>query len=95
MDSLVSLWPIFVAGAIIIGITWYVIGRKPPNQKRARTKPTRQKKQSADEIAATTKQDLAKARTVEEAFAIGREKLNQISRQIKESKHDEKRRKKY
>ena len=91
MDSLASLWPVLVTGAIIVGISWYVIVRYSPGRKRARTKQTRQKKRPADKITATIEQDLAGARTIEEAFAIGKEELNNIKLQIQQSRHEKRR----
>ncbi len=78
MDLLPLLLAIFAAGVVIGGITWYRL-------KRPRAKRAKRTEQSIDKIAAATRKNLTKAKTVEEAFATGREGLDKIKRQIKES----------
>ncbi|MFC2002498.1 hypothetical protein ACFLV4_00920 [Chloroflexota bacterium] len=93
MDSLWSLWPVLAAIAIIIGITWYVVRRQPTKWKRASAKQPGQQKQPVDKIAITTREKIAKAQTMEEVFAIGKEGLNKIKRQTKEPKYKKRRKK--
>ena len=92
MESLLSwLWVIPVAAVIIIGgLVWYrakphrSIHKSP--QKRVKAKPSGGNEPSVDEIATATKQEMGKARSMEEVFAIGKEGLNKIKGQIKASK---------
>lgn len=85
MDSLLLLGVILAAGVVIGGIIWYRVLRQRPTQRRARTKPSARTEQSVSKIATATKKNLSKARTMEEAFAIGKEGLNKIKGQIKKS----------
>ncbi len=86
MDLLPLLLAILAAGVAIGGITWYLL-------KRPRAKRPKRTEQSIDKIAAATRKNLTKAKTMEEAFATGREGLDKIKRQIKESNPPKRRRK--
>jgi len=86
MDLLPLLVVILAVGVAIGGITWYLLKHPPPTKKRRRAKRPKQTEQSIDEIAAITQKNLTKAQTIEEAFAAGRKGLENIKRQIKESK---------
>lgn len=85
MDLLPLLLAIFAAGVVIGGITWYLLKRPRATKKHPRAKRAKRTEQSIDKIAAATRKNLTKAKTVEEAFATGREGLDKIKRQIKES----------
>ena len=86
MDLLPLLLTILAAGVAIGGITWYLLKHPRTTKKRPKAKRPRRNEQSIDKIAAATKKNLTKAKTVEEAFATGRKGLDKIKRQIKDSK---------
>jgi len=86
MDLLPLLLTILAAGVAIGGITWYQLKRPHTTKKRPKSKPPKRTEQSIDKIAAATKKNLTKAKTMEEAFATGRKGLDKIKRQIKDSK---------
>ena len=99
MDSLLSwLWVIPIAAVVVIaGFIWYrakvhrSIQKSPGILNKA--KPPERNEPSAAEIATTTKKQMAKAQTMEEVFAIGKEGLDQIKGQIKESKYKQRKKK--
>ena len=89
MDLLPFLLTVLAASAVLAGIIWYFLKRPHPAKKRRAKRPAR----SMDKIAATTRKNLTKTQTVEEAFAVGKEGLNQIKRQIKDSESQKRKRK--
>jgi len=86
MDLLPFLLAIFVALVVIGGLIWYIIRQQRPPKKRTRRKRPASSNPSFDKITTATEKNLAKAETMEEVFAAGREGLNRIKRQIKEPK---------
>ena len=99
MDALLSwLWVIPIAAVlVIVGLVWHRTkpqrrARKSP-RKRRKTKLSGRDEQSAADIAAATKQKMTKARTMEEVFAIGKEGLDRIKGQIKDSEPKKRRKK--
>ncbi len=81
MDLLPFLLAVLAAGVVLAGIIWYLLKRPPRAKKRRAKRPA----QSIDKIAAATRKNLTKTQTVEEAFAVGKEGLDRIKRQIKDS----------
>jgi len=86
MDLLPLLLTILAAGVAIGGITWYQLKHSRTTKKRPKARQLKRTEQSIDKIAAATKKNLTKAKTMEEAFATGRKGLDKIKRQIKDSK---------
>ena len=93
MDLLTFLLAVVAVGAVTGGIMWYLLKRPHSAKPRVRTKQPKKAEQSIDEIATSTKQRISRAQTMEEAFAAGREGLEKIKHQIKESKPPKPRRK--
>ena len=93
MDLLTFLLAIVAVGVGIGGITWYLLKRPHTAKPRVRANRPKQTEQSIDEIATSTKQRISRAQTMEEAFAAGREGLNRIRRQIKQSEAQKRRKK--
>ena len=86
MDLLPFLLAIFIALVVISGLIWYIIRQQRTPKKRSRRKRPARSETSFDQITAATEKNLSKAETMEEVFAAGREGLNRIKKQIKESK---------
>ena len=86
MDLLPFLLSILAAGVVIGGITWYLLKHPRIAKKRHAAKRPAQREKSIDKIATATRKNLTKAQTMEEVFAAGREGLNRIKREIKDSK---------
>jgi flagellar basal body-associated protein FliL len=86
MDLLPLLLAIFIALVVIGGLIWYLFKQPRTPKKRSRRKRPARSEPSFDKITAATERNLSKAETMEEVFAAGREGLNQIKKQIKESK---------
>ena len=72
---------VLAAGVVLAGIIWYLLRRSPRAKKRRTKRPA----PSMDKIAAATRRNLTKTQTVEEAFAVGKEGLERIKRQIKDA----------
>jgi len=81
MDLLPFALAVLSAGVVLAGIIWYLLKRLPRTKKRRGKRPAR----SMDNIAAATRKNLTKTQTVEEAFAVGKEGLERIKRQIKDA----------
>ena len=99
MDSLLALlWVIpIVVILVIAAFIWY---RTQPQRnihksprKQARPKLRGRDKREEDDIATVTREKMTRAQTMEEVFAIGKESLNRIKGQIKESKHSQRKKK--
>ena len=89
MDFLPFLLAVLAAGIILAGIIWYLNKRPHPAKKHRTRRPVK----SMDKIAAATRKNLTKTQTVEEAFAVGKEGLDQIKRQIKDAESQKRKRK--
>jgi len=81
MDLLPFALAVLAAGVVLAGIIWYLLKRPSRAKKRRPKRPAL----SMDKIAAAIRRDLTKTQTVEEAFAVGKEGLDRIKRQIKDS----------
>jgi len=88
MDLLPFALAFLAAVAVLTGIIWYRL-KRPPRAKKRREPPA----PSMDKIASATRKNLTKTRTVEEAFAVGREGLEKIKRQIKDAEPPKRKRK--
>ena len=89
MDLLPFALAVLAAVVVLTGIIWYRLKRQLRAKKRRAKRPA----PSMDKIAAATRKNLTKTRTVEEAFAVGKEGLEKIKRQIKDAEPPKRKRK--
>ena len=89
MDLLPFALAVLAAVIVLTGVIWYLLKRPQRAKKRRAKRPA----PSIDEIAAATQKNLTKTQTVEEAFAVGKEGLEQIKRRIKDTESQKHKRK--